>query len=126
MLNREEGKGFEAVRDIFYHAEAGKISVYMSIVNLVEVYYGYIQRYGVIETADAVMRNVGALPLKVITTVSEAVYHETARFKARYSMSLADAFLCGTAKSLSATIVTKDHEIEAAERGEALSVLWIN
>jgi hypothetical protein len=40
-------------------------------------------------------------------------------------MSLADTFLCATAQSLSATIVTKDSEIEAAEQPEGLSVLWI-
>jgi hypothetical protein len=30
-----------------------------------------------------------------------------------------------TAKSLAATVVTKDHEIRAVEQGENLSVLWI-
>jgi predicted nucleic acid-binding protein len=38
---------------------------------------------------------------------------------------LGDVFLCATAKSLSATIVTKDREIEAVEQAENLSVLWI-
>jgi len=40
-------------------------------------------------------------------------------------MSLADAFLCATAKSLSAVIVTKDKEIKPAEKDGHLSVLWI-
>jgi predicted nuclease of predicted toxin-antitoxin system len=40
-------------------------------------------------------------------------------------MSLADTFLCATAKSLAAVIVTKDKEIEAVETGENLSVFWI-
>jgi hypothetical protein len=40
-------------------------------------------------------------------------------------MSLADAFLCGTAKSLSATIVTKDGEIAVPEEDENLPVIWI-
>jgi predicted nucleic acid-binding protein len=41
-------------------------------------------------------------------------------------MSLADAFLCATAKSLSIVIVTRDKEIKPAEEAESLSVLWIN
>ena len=40
-------------------------------------------------------------------------------------VSLADTFLCATAKSRSATIVTKDSEIEAAVKLEGLAVLWI-
>jgi len=66
-----------------------------------------------------------SLPIETITTISDTVYHETARYKARYSISLADAFLCATAKSLSATIVTKDGEIKPVEQAENLSVLWI-
>jgi predicted nucleic acid-binding protein len=45
--------------------------------------------------------------------------------KVRYSMSLADTFLCATAKNIDATIVTKDGEIADAEKNEPLSVLWI-
>jgi predicted nucleic acid-binding protein len=72
------------------------------------------------------MRNATELPIMVINTITDAVCRETARFKARYPMSLADAFLCAAAKSLSAVIVTKDREIEAAEKPENLSVLWIH
>ena len=45
--------------------------------------------------------------------------------KARYPMSLADAFLCATAKCFSATIVTKDKEIKPVEESESLPILWI-
>jgi len=36
-----------------------------------------------------------------------------------------DAFLCATAKSLTATIITKDDEIKPVEEKEPLPVLWI-
>jgi predicted nucleic acid-binding protein len=65
-----------------------------------------------------------ALIASFIRDISDEVYFETARYKARYSMSLADAFLCATAKSLAAVIVTKDSEIKPAEK-DGLSVLWI-
>jgi predicted nucleic acid-binding protein len=61
----------------------------------------------------------------LLDTISRAVYREAACLKVRYSISLGDVFLCATAKSRSATVVTKDHEIEAVERSEQLSVLWI-
>jgi predicted nucleic acid-binding protein len=96
----------------------------MSFVNLVEVYYRYIQLKGV-ELADTVMEEVKNLPIRFIRDISDEVYFETARYKARYSMSLADAFLCATAKSLAAVIVAKDKEIKPAEKDGHLSVLWI-
>jgi predicted nucleic acid-binding protein len=65
------------------------------------------------------------LPIKFISDITEEIYFETARCKARYPMSLGDAFLCGTAKSLAAVIVTKDKEIKFAEEAESLPVLWI-
>jgi predicted nucleic acid-binding protein len=96
----------------------------MSIVNLIEVYYGFIQDAGQQE-ADRIMGTVSGFPITVINTISDEVYRDAARFKAAYSMSLADVFLCASAKSLSAVIVTKDDEIKAAEQNEAFSVFWI-
>jgi predicted nucleic acid-binding protein len=124
LLNEEFGKGYEKVRDLLENATKGEVSLCMSLINLVEVYYRYIQLKGV-EVADAIMEQVKNLPIKFIRDISDEVYFETARYKARYSMSLADAFLCATAKSLSAVIVTKDKEIKPAEKGGAVSVLWI-
>jgi predicted nucleic acid-binding protein len=125
FLAEEIGEGYEAVDALLVSTETEDMVICISIVNLVEVYYGFIQKYGTVEAADEIMRNVDDLPIEIITTISNAAYHETARYKARYSISLADAFLCATAKSLSATIVTKDGEIESVEQAENLSVLWI-
>jgi predicted nucleic acid-binding protein len=118
------GKGFEAVDALFDRATTRKITIYISIVNLVEVFYHFIRANGE-EEAVEIMRELDELPLVMIDTISRTVYRETARLKARYSISLGDVFLCATAKSLSATVVTKDHEIEAVEQSENLSVLWI-
>jgi predicted nucleic acid-binding protein len=123
FLNMEEN--FEQVKDLLERAGRGDITIGMSIVNLVEVYYNYIRDDG-IAAANATMREALTLPLKIISTISDEVYREAARFKGCYAMSLADAFLCATAKSLSAVIVTKDGEIKPAEQAEALSVLWLS
>jgi predicted nucleic acid-binding protein len=125
FMNEEKGEGYEAVDVLIERADAGEIVICMSVVNMTEVYYHFIKRDGE-ETADTIMRNAAELPIMVIDTITDAVCRETARFKARYPMSLADAFLCAAAKSLSAVIVTKDREIETAEKPEKLSVLWIH
>jgi predicted nucleic acid-binding protein len=124
LLNNELGKGCETVRGLLEKAAKGEAALCMSVINLTEVYYRYIQLKGV-EVADVVMEQVKGLPISFIKEISDEVYYEAARCKARYSMSLADAFLCATAKSVDAVIVTKDKEIKSAEEDEPLSVLWI-
>jgi predicted nucleic acid-binding protein len=122
LLKREAA--FDQVTHLLIRAADREITIYMSIVNLVEVYYGFMQDVGE-QGADRIMQSVSDFPIIMINTISDAVYREAARFKAAYSMSLADVFLCASAKNLSATIVTKDDEIKVAEQPEALSVFWI-
>jgi predicted nucleic acid-binding protein len=153
---------YAMVQELFDRAAPEQITICISIVNLVEVFYHFIKKMGEEEAvkinqprrraagvwlfsrgigrgfhtlfrpkgrgmkpAPRIMRKLDHLPLVMIESISRPVYRETARLKARYSISLGDVFLCATAKSLSATVVTKDHEIEAVERGEQLAVLWI-
>ncbi|GHV81434.1 hypothetical protein AGMMS49944_32250 [Spirochaetia bacterium] len=59
------------------------------------------------------MHPVTSFPMKIVSNITDDIYRETARCKGIYPLSLADASdlwsaLCGTAKSLSATIVTKN------------------
>jgi PIN domain nuclease of toxin-antitoxin system len=124
LLNKETGKGYESVSDLLDRADTGEISLCMSYVNLVEVYYRYIQMKGT-EIADVIMESVRRLPIRFISNITDEVYFETARCKAYYPMSLGDAFLCGTAKILAAVIVTKDKDIKYAEEAESLPVFWI-
>jgi predicted nucleic acid-binding protein len=126
-LNKER----EAPRVIklFDRATAGSAevtSIYMSTVNMVEVYYGMIQQKGSVSEADKIMHSVSELPIHLVDTITDDVYREASRLKAAYSISLADAFACATAMSLDATLVTKDHEIEEVEQNEKLSVFWID
>lgn len=124
FLNKES-EGL-LVKKLLEQAHEGKASIFMSIVNLCEVYYGYIQKYGSVEKADEIMQETAGLPVRLVDTINYDAYREAARIKGLYSIALGDAFLCGTAKSLGATIVTKDSEIRKPEVPETLSVLWIN
>jgi predicted nucleic acid-binding protein len=124
-LAEEKGKGYEAVNEVFTRIEEDDITLYMSVFNLIEVYYDCIKKYGAVEQADEIMRDIDELPIEIIKTVSHTVYRETARLKGFYRISLADAVACATAKSLGAIVITKDREIRAVEQAENLSVLWI-
>jgi predicted nucleic acid-binding protein len=98
FLNGEPGR--EIVADLLKKAADKEITIYMSAVNLVEVFYGYIRDLGISESQ----------PL-VISAAS--------RFKGTYKISIADAFRLAAAAGLSATFVTSDHhELEAVENSE--------
>ena len=125
FLTEERGAGFETVDGLLIRAGSGEISLCMNAVNLVEVYYNFIRSDGQ-AAAGEIMRGVDALPIEYITDINGDIRSEAARFKACYPMSLADAFLCATAKSYSAAALTKDTDIEAAEQAEGISVLWID
>ena len=116
--------GAHKVLDLLEQARAGKIRLSMSIVQLLEVYYDRIYVAGV-DNARTVIESIIAEPITIIESISYAVMYEAGRFKTSYSMSLADAFAAATAKNLSATLVTKDNELKAAEDAGEFSILWL-
>ena len=122
-LDEEKGAGYEAVDALIEQAKAGECVIRMSAVNWVEVFYHFIRSVGQ-ETADTIMA-AAELPITLIDTIDPPARRAAACLKARYSMSLADCFLCIAALSFQATLVTKDGEIRAVEQQERLSVLWI-
>jgi predicted nucleic acid-binding protein len=124
FVNEEKGEGYEEVDALLKRAAARDITLCISVVNLVEVYYHCIKRDGE-AIAAAIMRDVENLPVTVIDAAANPAASIAPRLKARYPISLGDAFLCATAANLSAVIVTKDREIEAVEKGERLPVFWI-
>ena len=116
--------GAQKVLDLFEQARIGTIDLSMSIVQLLEVYYDRLYISGE-HGARARVESILAEPITIIETITYPIMYEAGRFKTSYSISLADAFLCATAKSLAATIVTKDDELKAPEQAGEFSALWL-
>jgi PIN domain nuclease of toxin-antitoxin system len=124
LLNGE--KGAENVNSLFQQAVKGEIKLYMSIINLLEVYYGFIDDIGIAKTQE-IMNAANETPLVVISTISEKVYHEAARIKGTHrKLSLADSVGIATAADLDGAFVTSDHhEVEAiAEKETSFKFHW--
>jgi PIN domain nuclease of toxin-antitoxin system len=123
MLKGENGA--KEVDDLFQQAVHGDALLSMSIVNLLEVYYGFIKDIGITETHN-IMNTIQYTPLVIIDTISQGVYHEAARLKGTYHrLSLADAIGVATAIELSGVFVTADHhELEAVASKEMLNFFW--
>jgi predicted nucleic acid-binding protein len=117
--------GEEIVRALIKQAETGEAVVSMSIVNLIEVHYGFINDLGR-EKAVAILERISRMPVTIIETISTPVFHEASRLKSSYKCSLADAIGLAIAADLSAAFVTSDHsELETVEQHEAIPFLWL-
>jgi PIN domain nuclease of toxin-antitoxin system len=122
FLNDEEGS--DTIEVFLEQSAAGEVSVYMSIVNLLEVYYGELRDKGA-GIAQIVLDMVKHHSIKIVNAVSEQAFHEAARLKTTYKMSLADCIGLATAIELSGQFVTSDHhELEAVTKNENALIFW--
>jgi predicted nucleic acid-binding protein len=123
-IDKEEG--WAKVESILRNAYDGKTQVYMSVINLLEVFYHCAHKFCDYDRAREVIRSIKESPIEVLYTIDEEVFCEAARLKSLYKISLADAVACATTWWTNSTLVTCDHsELEAVEEREHLPMLWI-
>ncbi|MEW6364916.1 MAG: type II toxin-antitoxin system VapC family toxin [Acidobacteriota bacterium] len=106
--------GAVRVRDFLAEAEGSpENAVYMSVVNLGEVYYRVMRARG-IERADELWNEVGGggVPITLLGA-SQSRVRAAAAIKGRHLVSYADGFAIATAKELGVPLVTGDPEILA-------------
>jgi predicted nucleic acid-binding protein len=117
--------GEDLIRRLIKQAEAGETLVSMSVINLMEVHYGFINDLGR-DKALVILERISKMPIRIIETISTTVFHEASRLKSSYKCAIADAIGLATAKEFSATFVTSDHsELEAVEKSEPIPFLWL-
>jgi len=122
FLNDEEGA--DVVEKLLEQSITGRDNVSMSIINLLEVYYGELRDKGP-EIAQVVLDMVQDYSINIINTVSKGVFHEAARLKASYKMALGDCIGLATAIELSGQFVTSDHnELDAIAEKEPVPIYW--
>jgi len=122
-LNDEPGS--DIVEHLLKAAVDGENVIHMNIVNLIEVHYANIRGLGS-EQAAAILEDILAFPIHVVSDVSYKVFQQASRLKASYKCSLADAIGLATAMELSGQFVTSDHhELEAVAENEPVSFIWL-
>jgi predicted nucleic acid-binding protein len=122
FLNNEAGS--DTVAELLVRAEVGADRLYMSGIQVMEVFYDRIYVKGM-EYAETVLENIFNSRIIVLTEISRDIIREAGRFKTTYSMSLADTFASATAKILGSTLITKDNEMKEAEEAGEFSVQWL-
>jgi predicted nucleic acid-binding protein len=105
----KEEPAASAVRELFTDEVGSRVSVYISWINLGEVYYTIARRKG-LEAAEIVLHDIQMLPVR-LQVPSKADILAAATVKSRYNVSYADAFAVSLAQKINGTILTGDLEI---------------
>jgi ribonuclease VapC len=113
--------GAEAMENLLVTAARKDTPLHMTDVNYAEVKYSIVKKDGPAaweETAKVLQ----GLPIDFHST-SRALADTAADFKARFKMSLADAFAAALAKEKKAELVTGDPEFKALEK--EIKINWL-
>jgi predicted nucleic acid-binding protein len=108
LLQKEEPAAFR-VKEILEEAESKKVEVFLSVINLGEVYYRVGKTKGAQE-AEETLEEIRDLPIQILS-VDEKRVLEAGKFKMRYPISYADAFAAASSHATEATLLTGDPEL---------------
>ena len=113
--------GAETMENLLVSASKKDNPVLMTDVNYAEVKYSIVKKDGVEAWAEAA-KVLQGLPIDFHST-SRALADAAADFKARFKLSLADAFAAALAKERRAELVTGDVEFKPLEK--EIKVQWL-
>lgn len=117
----EDDAGGEKVRRILRAARGGKTRLYLSVINLGEIYYNTVRERGV-EKAEETMFMIEQLPVSIIDA-DKTITREAAGLKARYPIAYADCFAAALGILKRAKVVTGDPEFRKI--AERVKIEWI-
>lgn len=111
FLRRENPAGLYVKELLETAGQQPDNALFLSIINLGEVYY-IVGRAKGLEEAEETVAEIGRLPLTVAPVDDQQVM-AAAKLKAQFVISYADAFALATAVQLEAPLVTGDPELTA-------------
>ena len=117
----EDEPSAEQVENLIAGAHEQQIPIYMTVVNVGEVWY-IIAREVSEEEADNSVKTLRDLRIQFIDADWDLT-QEAARFKSQNKMSYADCYAAALAKYKKADLVTGDGEFKAVEK--AVNIQWV-
>ncbi len=108
LLQKEEPAA-SRIRRLLLEAEGQKVKLYLSIVNLGEIYYR-VGRIKGRKEAEETLRSLSRLSMTILSATDEIVL-AAAALKMEFPISYADAFAAAEAKQHNAVLVTGDPEL---------------
>ncbi len=113
--------GAEMVENLLVTAGKKDSPLHMTDVNYAEVKYSIVKKDGA-EAWEEAAKILQGLPIDFHST-TRTLADTAADFKARFKISLADAFAAALAKEKRAELVTRDAELKALEK--EIKVSWL-
>ncbi|MBI1793060.1 MAG: PIN domain-containing protein [Chloroflexi bacterium] len=117
----EDEPSAEQVEELVATAHEEQIPIYMSVINVGEVWYTLAREVSE-EEANAGVKMLSDLRIQ-FENVDWELTMEAARFKAQTKMSYADAFAAALAKVKKADLVTGDNEFKPLD-GQ-IKISWV-
>ena len=114
-------EGADLVEDLLARAKKEEISLHISKMTAMEIYYVSLQEGDEKEARDRLLL-VRSLPVVELPLDDDLVL-PAARFKGRWKVSVADAWIAATAAVRDLTLIHKDPEFERLKEGVALLAL---
>ena len=113
--------GAELMENLLVSAGKKDSPLHMTDVNYAEVKYSIVKKDGAAAWEEAA-KTLQGLPIDFHST-SRTLADTAADFKARFKISLADAFAAALAKEKKAELVTGDPEFESLEK--EITIVWL-
>jgi len=121
IINFEGRSGFDKVRKVLESAAEREAEVFMSAINVAEVFSALWKRHGQPHARQA-MHMIASSPIVVVdATLSVAL--EAAEVRAKFHTSMGDCFAAVTAMSKRATLLTSDSDFRRFD--EQIKILWL-
>jgi len=117
----EDEAGGEEVRKVLKAAYAGKTKLYMSVINLGEIYYNTYRERGR-EKADEAVFLMRQLPVTIVNADMEITI-EAAGLKSVHPVAYADCFAAALGIRKKATVITGDPEFKRFVK--VVKIKWI-
>jgi ribonuclease VapC len=109
------------IAELISSAHEDKIPIYMSVVNVGEVWY-ITARETSEEDANSMVKELRDLRIQFEDADWELTV-EAARFKSQHKMSYADCYAAGLAKRKGAHLITGDPEFKGVE--DQIKIQWV-
>jgi predicted nucleic acid-binding protein len=119
----ESELGSERVLSLLETAAAGKILLYMCVINLGEVMY-IVERERGLSKAQEVLARIDELPIEIVN-VERTLALAAAHLKTDCSLSYADCFAAALSQIKNAPLVTGDTEFRKVKPEHHLQIEWL-
>lgn len=117
----EAGQGSGKIEQLLTHASRRQSLLYLSVLNLAEVYYLTWRRTGE-EDARRAVASVSRMPIQIVSVdLSQAL--KAGELKAIHNIPYVDSIAAALASLQQATLVTSDRDFE--KLGKHFPILWL-